>query len=94
VIARLAGLLNGLPAAPLLLVSCPVTAIAYRVGFEATPGARPSVVVTATGCLTDQVSVAGRAQPPLLDADSRLVTLLRQLPGLKQVPSRLAGPAR
>jgi hypothetical protein len=86
VIARLTRLLNGLPAAPLLLVLCPLFTRIYRVGFEATPAARPSVVVTAIGCLTDQVFVAGRAQPPLLDANSRLVTLLRQLLGLKQVP--------
>jgi hypothetical protein len=85
-IARLAGLLNGLPAAPQLIGACPVFTRIYRVGFEATPEARPSVVVTATGCFTDQVSVAGRAQPPLLDRYSGLATLLRQLLGLKQVP--------
>lgn len=63
VIARLAGLLNGLPAAPMLPVSCPPFTRTYRVGFEATPRARPGVVVTATGCLTDQIFAAGRAQP-------------------------------
>lgn len=86
VIARLAGLLNGLPAAPLVAWSCPVFSRIYRVGFEATPGARPGVMVTASGCPTDQVSVAGGAQPPLLDAGHGLAAMLQQLTGVKQVP--------
>lgn len=86
VIARLAGLLNGLPAAPRLVMPCPAMLTTYRVEFAAKPSGGPRVAVGTGSCFTDQISVAGRAQPALMDANGRLAAAVRHLLGLKQVP--------
>lgn len=86
VIARLAGLLNGLPASPSLVMSCPAPPTTYRVEFAARASGGPSVVVISGSCFTDQISAAGRAQPSLMDANGRLAAAVRHLLGLKQVP--------
>jgi hypothetical protein len=65
VIAGLTALLNGLPAAPDLEEPCPEEFASYRVAFTRSAGTRPAVVVTSGACLTDQVTVGGKAQPAL-----------------------------
>ncbi len=79
VIARLAGLLNGLPAAPGLSMSCPAMLTTYRVKFSAGAGREPETTATAAGCLTDQITVNGKAQPALWDRSGRLVTAASKL---------------
>lgn len=86
VIARLAGLLNGLPAAPRLVMSCPAMLTIYRVRFAAKASGGPGVAATSGSCFTDQVWVGGRAQPSLMDANGRLAAAVRHLLGLKQAP--------
>ena len=65
VIARLAGLANGLHAAPDVPMSCPALLASYRITFVPASGRAPRVVVTPSGCLTVGVTVAGAAQPEL-----------------------------
>jgi hypothetical protein len=85
VIARLAELLNSLPAAPPQMLHCPAMVASYQVAFATAPGARPGVVVTAPGCATDEVRVEGRgAQPALWDPREKLAAAVRNLLGLGQ----------
>jgi hypothetical protein len=79
VIVRLASLLNGLPAAPDLSMSCPGVAVTYRVAFAAGAGRAPEAIVTAAGCLTDQITVNGKAQPVLWDRSEKLIAAASQL---------------
>jgi hypothetical protein len=79
VIARLAGLLNGLPAAPGLGMSCPAMLTTYRVKFSAGAGRAPETTATAAGCLTDQITVNGKAQPALWDRSERLAAAASKL---------------
>jgi hypothetical protein len=79
VILRLASLLNGLPAAPDLSMSCAAAAATYRVAFAAGAVTAPAAIVTADGCLTDQITVSGKAQPVLWDRSEKLVAAVSQL---------------
>jgi len=79
VIVRLASLLNGLPAAPDLSMSCPAAAATYRVAFAAGADRAPEAIVTADGCLTDQITVNGKAQPALWDRSEKLAAAARKL---------------
>ena len=79
VIARLAGLLNGLPAAPGLSMSCPAMLTTYRVKFSAGAGREPVTTATAIGCLTDQITANGKAQPALWDRSERLAAAASKL---------------
>ena len=77
-IARLALVLNSLPASDGGSVSCPAESLSYRLVFR--PGAgRPQFAVTTAGCGTDSVTVAGRAQPDLADPGGRLAGAARLL---------------
>jgi hypothetical protein len=84
VIARLAGLLNSLPAAPDLAMSCPMAPVVYRAGFAATADGRPSVVAGTGGCFSIALSVRGQAQPPLADQPGKLATYVHDLLGIRQ----------
>jgi hypothetical protein len=77
-IARLARLLDGLSAAPVRVFSCPLIRDTYRVTFVASRRGSPDVVVLAFGCLTDDVTVGGKAQPPLWDS-GKLAGAVRRL---------------
>src|SRR6266700_3646586 len=79
VIVRLASLLNGLPAAPDLSMSCPAAAATYRVAFAAGADRAPEAIVTADGCLTDQITCNGKAQPALWDRSEKLAAAARKL---------------
>jgi hypothetical protein len=85
VIARLAGILNRLPALPAgEVLSCPAILATYRAVF-AGPGAHPGqVVATADGCLSVGMSVNGHPQPELRD-NGALAAAIRGLLGLQPV---------
>jgi hypothetical protein len=65
VIARLAGLADGLHVAPDVPMGCPALLASYRIAFAPAAGRAPRVVVTPSGCLTVGVAVAGAARPEL-----------------------------
>ena len=71
-IARLARLLNGLPAEPLGTVACPAIFADYQVAFSVSRPSRPAVVISfnETGCGGTGITVHGRPQPPLEDHGS------------------------
>lgn len=83
-IARLAGLADGLHAAPYQPPSCPAILASYRITLV--PAARPApvVVVTPSGCMTVGVTVAGAAQPPLW-GDTGLIGAAMRLLHVKSV---------
>jgi hypothetical protein len=78
-IARLAALINGLPAGPGGAVSCPAGTVTYRLAFLPAAARQPRVVVTADGCPADGIAVAGKAQPALWDPGSRLAARVNRL---------------
>ena len=84
VIARLAGLADGLHAAPDVPMGCPAMLASYRIVFVPASGRAPRVVVTASGCLTVGVAVAGVAQPELW-GDAGLIRAAKQLLHVKSV---------
>ena len=71
-IARLARFLDGLPAAPGGVTSCPAISVTYTLAFASSAAARPYLVATASGCGVG-VTVNGRAQPGLADPDSLII---------------------
>jgi hypothetical protein len=85
VIARLAGLVNGLRAAPNLAVNCPAILASYRITFVPAAAPVPRAVVAPSGCLTVGVTVAGKAQPPLW-GDTGLIGAAKRLLPLKPAP--------
>jgi len=66
-VARLAGILNGLPAAVPGATSCPAMSVQYRVSFSKSIGGAPDLVATATGCDGVGVTTGGVTQPALDD---------------------------
>jgi hypothetical protein len=66
-IAALAGLLNGLPAAPDTTQSCPVSNT-FQIGFDPRTARQAEVVVTTYGCYGATVTSSGIPQPALLDS--------------------------
>jgi hypothetical protein len=77
-IARLARILNSLPASDGGSVSCPSDPVSYRLAFRPAAG-RPRFTATADGCGTDSVTVAGRTQPDLADPAGRLAAAAQRL---------------
>lgn len=80
-IARLAGALNGMQAEPLGTVNCPAIFADYTVSFSVSRSSRPAVVVTAneTGCGGAGITVNGQQQPPLVDQDGTVASLVDQV---------------
>jgi hypothetical protein len=78
VITGLTSMLNSLPASPDLIAPCPLPPISYQLTFTRPHATRPDVVVTSSGCLTDQVTVVGTAQPALQDS-GKLGTVIARL---------------
>jgi hypothetical protein len=76
VIARLASMLNNLPAAPPVRMSCPGVTASYRLSFTPANGDVDTTVLAAS-CLSEQISVAGKAQPPLWDATGALTAAIK-----------------
>jgi len=87
VITRLAGLVDGLHAAPDGVMNCPNMLASYRITFVPASRSAPSVVVTPSGCLTVGVTVAGAAQPALW-GDTGLIHAAERLLRVKSVPNR------
>ncbi|MHB1434057.1 MAG: hypothetical protein ACYCVZ_18320, partial [Streptosporangiaceae bacterium] len=82
VVARLAALINGLPAMPGVVMSCPaIPASPYRITFAPAAARWPRVVVSPTGCFSAGVSAGGKEQPALA-TDGRLIAAMDRLLGL------------
>jgi hypothetical protein len=79
VISRLAAVLNGLPASPDLPEPCPAPRISYQLAFTRLSATRPDVKVTSGGCLTDQITIDGKAQPVLQDSGPLSAAITRLL---------------
>jgi hypothetical protein len=77
-IARLARILNSLPASDGGPISCSPTAPVYHLVFRPRAG-HPRFAVTAIDCVTDQVVVAGRVQPELNDPRNRVEAVAQRL---------------
>jgi hypothetical protein len=84
VIARLAGLTDGLHAAPDVPMGCPALLASYRIEFVPGSGRAPHVVVIPSGCPTVGVTVAGAAQPELWGG-AGLIRAAKQLLDVKSV---------
>ena len=83
VISRLVSLLNRLPAAPEVSFGCPAGAVTFRLAFAVKAGRAAEVTVTSYGCLTDQITVSGKAQPALWDRSEKLAAAAGHLFGVK-----------
>lgn len=79
VIARLAGLANGLPGAPYQPPSCPAILATVRFTFVPAVPAAATAVVSPTGCLTVDVTVGGVAQRRLWGDGSLITAAMRLL---------------
>ena len=66
-IGKLAGLLNGLAAAPDSVISCPSSNVSYQITFKTRTAGKADVVVTADGCYEVTITANGIPQPALLD---------------------------
>jgi hypothetical protein len=82
VIGRIAAYLNARPAAPQLAIPCPLPATTYQATFVPRERGGQTVIASATGCLTDQITVNNVSQPLLWDIGDRLGTILGDLLGL------------
>jgi hypothetical protein len=83
IISRIAAFLNALPAAPELAIPCPLAPTSYQATFKG----NSTVTASATGCLTDQMTVNGVDQPAVWDTRDGLARLLGDLLGLVHAPS-------
>jgi hypothetical protein len=79
VIARLAGLLNGLHADPGGPRSCPAIVTTYTLAFSTAPAARPYLVATVTSCGVVGVTADGKPQPALDNRGDRVLVAIRGL---------------
>lgn len=77
-IARLARILNSLPASDGGSVSCPPPARTFRLVFRPLAG-HPRFVATSFYCGTDPVTVGGRRQPDLADPHNRMAAAAQRL---------------
>ena len=68
-------------AEPLGTVSCPAIFADYTVSFSVSRSSRPAVVVTAneTGCGGAGITVNGQQQPPLVDQNGTVASLVDQV---------------
>lgn len=87
VIARLAAIIDGLPAAPYQPPNCPVILPEYRLTFTAPAGPAHTVVASPTGCLTVQVTAGQKAQPLLWDS-GKLIAAISRLRDVLPRPAR------
>lgn len=80
-IAALAGLLNGLPAAPDTTQSCPVSNT-FQIGFDPRTAGPAEVVVTTYGCYGATVTSGGIPQPALLDSGNAAAAAAARMLGI------------
>jgi hypothetical protein len=82
VIVEMTAYLNALQPVPQIVMSCPAPTYSFTISFIPKASRSPTVLVTADGCPRSyQVTVNGRAQPPLWDTDG-LETIARDGMGL------------
>jgi hypothetical protein len=82
VIAKMTAYLNALQPVPQIVMSCPAAAYAFTIRFTPKTSRYPTVLVATDSCPRSyQVTVNGRAQPPLWDTGG-LETMARELMGL------------
>jgi hypothetical protein len=81
-IGKLAGLLNGLPAAPNAAISCPSDNVSYQITFTARTVDKADVVVTTDGCYEATITSNGIPQPALLDTRNVLPATAGRMLGL------------
>jgi hypothetical protein len=86
VIAKLALLLNGMHAAPLVPTFCPAEFASYRVAFAAARGQLPVLTASSGGCSSVTVTARGKQQPALWDPENRLRAEAIALLGVKPAP--------
>lgn len=79
VIGKIAAFLNARPAAPELAIPCPMPATEYKATFAPAVKGGRTVTAAATGCLVDQLTVNGTAQPSVWDEPGGLGKLLSSL---------------
>ncbi len=80
VVARLAALLNGMPAMPGVVMSCPaIPASPYRITFDPAATRWPRMVFSPTGCFSAGVSVGGTEQPALTTSGGLIAAMDRLL---------------
>jgi hypothetical protein len=87
-IGKLAGLLNGLPAAPNAAISCPSASVSYQITFKTRTVGKADVVVTTDGCYAATVTSNGIPQPALLDIRNALPATAGRMLGLPSAPTR------
>ena len=92
VIAKLAAVIDGRPAAPYYAVPCPLFST-YSLSFHPARQRGAAVTVASLSCVAASVTVGGAGQPPLWDSPPRLGPLAFQVLGLTAQAPPPAGPA-
>jgi hypothetical protein len=82
VIAKLIAVIDGLPAAPVYAVPCPLMDT-YSLRFSPARQHGAVVTVASLSCVADSVTVGGADQPGLWDSPAQLQPLAVRLAGLK-----------
>ena len=82
-IAALAGLLNGLPAAPDATQSCPVSNT-FQISLHPRTADQAQVVVATYGCYAANVTSRGVPQPALLDHNNAVAALAARMLGVSR----------
>jgi hypothetical protein len=89
-LSRLAGMLNGVHAAPRgEFANCPANWVGYRIAFATSATAAPFLVMTDAGCSGLAVTADGHAQPAL-EFPAGLGALLESLTGVRDSPGTSA----
>jgi hypothetical protein len=87
---KLAGMLNGVHAAPRgEFANCPANWVSYRIAFATSATATPFLVMTDAGCSGLAVTADGHAQPAL-EFPAGLGALLESLTGVRDSPGTSA----
>jgi len=82
VIARLASIVNGLPAAKPADANCPAASVSYQMMFTGT-GSAPDTTVTTRSCPADRISRGGKLRQPLWDKSGTVAAEVKRLMHIK-----------
>jgi hypothetical protein len=82
VVARIANIVNDLPAMPDVVRNCTLMLSSYALTFTPVSSRWPRIVVASKLCSTYGVTVGGRVQPPVYEAPLDLTDHIRKLVGL------------
>jgi len=83
VIARLTGVVNGLPAAKPAGTNCPAASISYQMMFTGI-GSAPDTTVTTRSCPADRISQGGKLRQPLWDKSGTVAAEVKRLMRIKR----------